>query len=263
MMETSHPLSEEQRAAWSAHCLAEFPKEACAYIAGGNIFPVPNISPNPTETFAVHPIERMKAEAEGKITGFLHSHPATPRQAAERPWPVFWPSSHDMRGWLGDDVRWGISACDGEVVADPVWLDEDYIAPLEGRPFLHGIWDCYSAVRDWFRVKYDITLKNYPRGMDWWHTDDDLYMTQFREAGFVEIKAEEARPGDCVMMAIHSKGKLCHAAVIVDSANMYHHAFSRTGDALSGITSLGRWNKFIMKYVRYTGENQSQGQNTA
>lgn len=252
-MFTSHPLTGEQQLAWATHVLHEFPREACAYLAGGIIVPVPNISATPNETFAVDPIERLKVEANhGPVSGFLHSHPVTLRQAGSRAYPVEWPSSYDMRSWIADDVRWGISACDGEVVSEPIWLDEDYIAPLEGRPFIHGIWDCYSAVRDWFRVNKGITLKNYPRGMEWWNNGEDLYSTQFEDAGFKEIRSDEVQAGDCALLHIHSKGVICHAAVVQDSATLFHHTFSRNGSGLSGTIPMSRWRKHIVKFVRYT-----------
>lgn len=252
-MITSHPLTPEQFTAWESHVLQEFPREACAYLAGVVIVPVKNISPTPNETFAVNPIERMKAEAEfGEVTGFLHSHPVSLREAGTRPYPVEWPSGLDMQSWIADDVRWGISACDGEVVSEPIWMDEDYIAPLEGRPFIHGIWDCYSAVRDWFRVNKQITLKNYPRGMEWWNQGQDLYSSQFEDAGFKEISMDDVTPGDCALMHIHSKGVICHAAVVQDSATLFHHTYSRSGSALSGAIPMARWRKHIVKFVRYS-----------
>jgi hypothetical protein len=174
-MQTSNPLTPEQLEDWTALCLREFPNEACAYIVNDKIYPVRNVSDIPTETFVVDPIDRIRAESMGHVSGFLHSHPATPEQASWRKWPTYWPTSHDMTSWLADNVRWGISACDGEFVTEPVWMDESHVAPLEGRPFIHGIWDCYAAVRDYFRVEKGITLKNYARGMEWWALGQDLY----------------------------------------------------------------------------------------
>ncbi len=250
--QTSTPLTAEQMAAWTAHVLAEFPKEACAYLVDGEIFPVGNVSDNPTQTFNVDALDRLRAEAKGQVTGFLHSHPATPLEAASRPYPTFWPSSHDMRSWLADNVRWGISACDGDYVTEPVWLDEDHVAPLEGRPFIHGIWDCYSAVRDYFRVNKGVTLKNYPRGMEWWNAGEDLYDTQFAGAGFVELPSTDLKPGDVALMAIHSKGVICHAAVLHDLNTLFHHTYSRSGTGLSCYVPFGRWEKHVIKYVRYS-----------
>lgn len=248
-METSTPLTAEQHADWTRHALSVFPNEACAFIIDGKVRPVANVSKNPTETFVTDAVEVLALRAEGECSGFLHSHPATPQQAGLRQWPTNWPTSHDMVGWLKDDVRWGISATDGEVVEQPVWLDEDYTAPLEGRHFIHGIWDCYSAVRDYFKVHKGITLKNYPRGMDWWHKGQDLYSDNFKDAGFVEVEHPEV--GDCALMSIGARGVISHAAVLHSPNEIYHHTFSRTGEALSGYFPLNRWQPFIVKWVRF------------
>lgn len=253
LVPSSTPLTPEQLADWKEYVLKCFPNEACAFIVNDEIYPVPNTAANPRETFSVDPVERIKAEAQGHISGFLHSHPATPEEAAHRKWPTFWPSSHDMVSWLADNLRWGISACDGENVTEPVWLDESYVAPLEGRPFVHGIWDCYSAVRDYFRVNKGITLKNYPRGMEWWAKGEDLYSTQFTNAGFVEVRSDEVQPGDCALMHIVSRGVVSHAVVMHDMNTMFHHTFSRNGERLSGYEDFGRWRDHVVKFVRYVG----------
>lgn len=249
-MQTSTPLTAEQFAAWRGVVIEAFPNEACAFICDGQIVPVANISPNPTTTFQTSAVEVLSLRAQHTITGFLHSHPATPDEAGLRPWPVEWPSGADVSGWLADSVRWGISATDGENVTQPIWMDEDHIAPLEGRPFISGIWDCYSAIRDWYRVHRGITLKNYARGMEWWLKGQNLYEDNFADAGFTETTQPEV--GDIALMSIGSRGVICHAAVMDSPSTLYHHTFSRTGQALSGTVSLNRWSPFIVKWLRYT-----------
>jgi hypothetical protein len=75
---------------------------------------------------------------------------------------------------------------------------------------------------------------------------------QFAEAGFIEVPSNQIQPGDCALMTIHSRGVICHAAVLHDHNTIFHHTFSRSGTALSRFESHGRWDKFIAKYVRYS-----------
>lgn len=245
---TSRPLTDRQMADWTAYALSKFPHEACAYIVGDEIVGVENMSPEPLDTFKVSPYDRLFLESQGRIRGFLHTHRTKDGDENRH-----WPSSHDMRSWLADDIRWGISVCDGENVSRPVWMDEDHVAPLNGRVFIHGIHDCYAAVRDWFKVNRGVVLKNYPRHMEWWLQGEDLYMQQFKDAGFIEISEKEAGPGDCMMMSIHARGVVSHAAVITSNHTMYHHTYSRTGEGLSGEVEIGRWSKHAIKFVRYAG----------
>ena len=70
---TARPLTEEQMSAWRQIVLSEYPKEACAYIVGGKVIQVTNVSPEPLERFAVDPYVRFELESQGHISGFLHS----------------------------------------------------------------------------------------------------------------------------------------------------------------------------------------------
>lgn len=36
-------------------------------------------------------------------------------------------------------------------------MPSEGIKPLKGRPFVHGIWDCYAIVRDWYRLERELT----------------------------------------------------------------------------------------------------------
>lgn len=247
---TATPLTDEQFTDWQQIALSEYPKEACAFLVNDKVVQVPNASRTPLETFAVDHSVRLNLMSQGHISGFLHTHVTDP---AVHTYPAFWASSHDMKSWLSDNIRWGISATDGEVVTRPVWLDEDYTAPLNGRFFIHGVHDCYGAVRDWFKVHRGVVLKNYPRGMEWWLAGQNLYEEQFKDAGFVEISSRDVKPGDCALFSIHSRGVISHAAVITGVNTMYHHTFSRTGESLSGEVEIGRWSKHIIKFVRFVG----------
>jgi len=264
IMQTSTPLTATQMKAWTKHVLKEFPKEACAYIVDGRIFPVENIHPEPNEHFSVSKMDRFAA-SNGKITGFLHSHGGTPRQIAGKVWPIEWPSSADMSGWMKQNFlpdgtqtgheRWGISATEGENVTEPIWFDEDYVAELEGRPFIGGIWDCYTAIRDWYRVKLGITLKNYPRGIDKWTDDFDLYEDNFRDCGFEEVDPRDVKPNDVVLYRLNSP-QIIHGGIYLGDGRIFHQLNSENLTGLSGFADEGRWARHVAKYVRYKGEQE-------
>lgn len=247
--DTGPELTTEQMTAWTTQVIQAYPREACAYIVNGTVTAVDNVSETPEQTFAVRASDRIMLG--NRVTAFLHSHPYNPANGHTK-YPAYWPTSADMRSYLNDDVPWGISATEGENVTQPVWLTEEYTAPLEGRFFVHGIHDCYAAVRDWYKIKLGIALKNYPRGMDWWvDAANNLYEDQFADAGFIEISEEQVQPNDCVLMRIGSRDVISHAAVVVDDLNLFHHTFSRTGETLSGLVSRSRWHRHFAKYVRY------------
>ena len=84
-----------------------------------------------------------RAKHLGSAQMILHSHPNG---------PVF-PSRPDMEGQIATAVPWGIIALDEERIGDPeIWGDQLPVVPLLGRSFMHGIRDCYSLIRDTFRL---------------------------------------------------------------------------------------------------------------
>lgn len=245
-MITSTPLTSKQKSDWSDLAAKCYPNEAVAYIVDDQIFPVENVSTkDKTKNFAVSVLDRFNANG-GVISGFLHSHTTNSLEGAD------WPSHTDMTGWLADDTRWGISTTDGVDTSEPVWLDDKVTAPLVGRVFIHGIWDCYAIIRDWYRLERGITLKNYARSPEWHIRGEDLYVRNFADAGFSEIGAKDVLPGDVALMTLNSRGVICHAGIVADDNHLLHHSYSRAGQALSGPVDRGRWAKHITGYLRYS-----------
>lgn len=238
-------LSPEAHEAFKAHVIAQYPKEACGLLIDGVYVPQDNISETPERTFRIAP-EALIRSGSMDLQAVLHSHPYDLRVAPA--YPPEWPSTADMRSWIAMGIPWGICATEGEGITQLVWLDDANPAPLLGREFIHGVHDCYSIVRDWFKLQRSVTLPNFARGMDWWETGADLYDENFERAGFVTIPFEEATVGDCVLFKVRSP-VTNHAAVITGENEILHHLFHR----LSGHDSLNKWTRVINRAVRYRG----------
>lgn len=233
--------------AFRAHVLSEWPREACGLLVDNVYRPLLNTAPNPTEAFRVSPLDRVQAAGLGTIRAVLHSHPY---DLAKPPkYPPEWPSTADMVGWLADSVPWGICATEGEGISELVWLDEEHPEPMVGRQFVHGVNDCYSVVRDWFKQERGIALRNFPRGMEWWNTGADLYDANFESAGFVSIPMEQAAVGDVLLFQVRSP-VTNHAAVITGPNEILHHMVNR----LSGHDTLAKWQRVINRAVRYVSD---------
>ncbi len=231
---------------FSAHCVKEFPREACGLLVDGNFIPCPNTHEEPTKHFRIDPLHYAKASAMGKVEAILHSHPYNKFNPPR--WPAEWPTTADMNGYFSTAVPWGIVACDGEGITQPVWL-KDEPEPLVGREFIHGINDCYSLIRDWFRLERGIVLKDFARGMEWWLNSANLYEDNFQAAGFSEVDQAEATIGDVVLIKYMSP-VINHGGVITGTNELLHHQFHR----LSGHDRLDKWSRKIEKVVRFTGE---------
>lgn len=228
-------------------CVKQFPREACGFIIDDEFVPVPNSAEEPTQTFRIDPVHQVKASAMGAIQAVLHSHPYNKFNMPK--WPVEWPTTPDMASWMKGNIPWGISATCGEGISQPVWLDESYIAPLEGREFIHGINDCYSLIRDWYRINKQVVLPNFARGTEWWYAGKNLYDDHFEEAGFYTIPLEQAEIGDVILMQAASP-VTNHGAIVVGPNQILHHLFNR----LSGVDSLKKWDRCIVRAIRYKGQ---------
>jgi proteasome lid subunit RPN8/RPN11 len=234
---------------FTRHACSVWPAEGCGVIIRDSFHWVDNIAEDPFQTFQMDPITLARLQEIGPVQAILHSHPYN--SDTKQAYPPEWPSGMDMQNWMKGNVPWGIASCDGEGISNLVWLDEANPEPLIGREFIHGINDCYSLVRDWFRTEYEVTIPNFARGMEWWHTGKDLYSENFESAGFKEISKDDVRIGDCILIKYMSP-VINHAGVITGNNELLHHMFHR----LSGRDRLDKWERKVVKYVRYVGETK-------
>ena len=216
-------------AAAKEHLINCYPNEGVGFVVGGAFVPQENISPNAIKTF------ELPASAwvnHGPIQAVLHSHPSTP----DRPGNDY-PSAADMESQIATAVPWGIIVCDGERAADPVWFgDQVEQPPLTGpkRYFRHGVTDCYSLIRAYYREEKGIIIPDFPRDWEWWSQqksgsaeNQNLYAEGFASAGFRQIPPHEVRPGDVFLAAIRSKVP-CHGGVYLGGSGdmILHHLTS-------------------------------------
>jgi proteasome lid subunit RPN8/RPN11 len=244
-------LSADVIHAAQAHARAEYPRESCGLVVDGTYRPMANLAEDPTKNFRIAPAAWMM----NKIEAVLHSHPNGP----------FYPSKTDMEGQLQSQVPWGIIALDDERVGEALmWGDSLPIKPILGREFMHGITDCYSTLRDVFRLGREklleqdiagwpldpIVLPEVPRDDCWWDGADDLYAAHFSQFGFRPISVDQARGGDVFLMKMRSQ-KFNHAGVLTDEGLIIHHLVNR----LSRREPAGVWGRAAGLWIRHEASN--------
>ncbi|QBC44467.1 C40 family peptidase [Iodobacter fluviatilis] len=223
----------------AAHAAAEFPRECCGLVValadGAAYLPYPNRAQG-SEHFVLAAEDLAEAEDMGEILAVVHSHP----NASPEPSPA-------------DRVSCNISGLPWLIVSHPpsghqLLCPDDYQAPLLGRPFVHGVLDCYALIRDWYRQERSIVLPDFNRRDNWWLGDDNLYMDHFKEAGFAEVQdVDDWQIGDVILMQIRAD-KPNHGAVYLGDGIIMHHIHGR----LSGRDVYGGfWQKVTVKRVRY------------
>lgn len=98
--------------------------------------------------------------------------------------------------------------------------------PLIGRPFIHGIFDCFTVIKDWFIYEHDIDLLwNNQRPFGWWESGQSLYLENAREAGFIP-QTGIIKKGDIVTFAFGGS-IVNHSAIYLGNNKVLHHLGGR------------------------------------
>ena len=226
-----------------AYALAEARegREACGLVLADRFMPCVNKAEDPAQEFRIAP--DVYAAHANDVRAIVHSHLASQGN---------YPSREDMEGQIASAVPWGIAFIENDYVRDLFWWGDGVpMAPLVGREFRHGVHDCYSAVRDWYRVEKAIILPEVPRDYEWWaNGKDNLYVDQFLQHGFVRISESEVQPGDGFLAQIMAD-KPNHAGIYVGDGLIFHHLVMR----LSKFDPVGRWGtKFVTHWLRFVGK---------
>ena len=226
-----------------SHALREYPLEACGIVtANMEYLPMKNIAENPANDFMIDASELLKHD----VKAIFHSHPDAP--------PI--PSEADINGQIMTGVPWLLCSIQSGFVSTPyAWGCDMPVPELVGREFRHGPsgtdgrGDCYALIKDYYQIKKNITLPEFPRQDEWW-TDNtkNLYLDHFKEAGFRELEPNETPQDDDVFLMKLMSPRVNHGGVLVENGQLIlHHISGR----LSRSEPLGRWVKFIDRWLRY------------
>ncbi|KCB48552.1 C40 family peptidase [Bordetella hinzii] len=250
----------------AAQAVAEYPREACGLIVMvGRLeryVPCRNTA-HGIDHFSMAPQDYAAAEEMGRIVAVVHSHPDASAT----------PSAADRVACEASGLPWFIVAVrkdeDGKVVAGEVrgFRPEGYRAPLLGRPFEHGVLDCYSIIRDWYARERDIPLPDFERQDGWWKGEQELYLAHFSEAGFRALDdGEPLATGDVILMQHHSE-RTNHGGVFLGSEGlaeapclhplpdaMLHHLYGRPSER---VVYGGYWREITRLRLRYQSDEPS------
>ena len=234
----------EQVEAMMRHAEAEWPRESCGWVDAKGVYrPAANAAPDPVAAFRLDPAPRAFA-------AIVHSHPH-PHHAC--------PSAADMRQQIATDVPWAIVPVSehGEAARPFWWGPETERGPLVGRPYRHGVTDCYALVRDFYGER-GVDLPDYARDWDWWGRTEgnpNLYEAHFAECGFAEVPPSEAAVGDALLMQVRAPVPN-HAAVIVEPGVLLHHpggSLPWDPGRLSRRDVAARWTPYVARVLRPEG----------
>jgi len=235
-MITKHPFPNKLINDFIRYAKTIFPNEACGFFIDDEFIPQENRHPDKQNNFEID--SKQFILNEDKIQCIIHSHNNYPHL-----------SKNDMLQQIATDVPWGmvnlINNQPNEIV---FWGNDIDNYPLKGRPFVHGVWDCYGLVRSYYKNVKGIIIKDFPREMNWWKKEPSMLENNFESAHFKRIDKSKVQEGDVVFMKI---GKVtCHAAIFLKNYTVLHHLVSK----LSNVEPINRWKDRIQGFYRYIGD---------
>lgn len=237
------------------HAQQCYPNESVGVFVDNKYIPLENEHTQPLNDFKVSPEIYLKV---GKIQAVVHSHPFR-----GDPVPRLYPSAADMRGQMDTAVPWGIICCDKERSWPVQWFgDQCPIPKYTERGFIHGIQDCYSLIRDYYRQEFGVLTKDFPRDWAWWNNGDQhLYERFFMDAGYRQIPMSQAKIGD-VFLAILGRSAIknnvvSHGGIYLGGDEILHH---KSGDLPYDMTRLSNTECIhrYVKYIKYFLRHESQ-----
>ncbi len=245
-------FTDEVVSAAKAHAREAFPNESCGIVVGGKYMRCRNVADDPTQDFVIHPQDQRNAMLTGEMQAIIHSHPNGPLH----------PTKADMEGQIKSALPWAIIGLDESRMSDPIiWGDDNNIAPLIGREFIPGVYDCFSLIRDVFRLGKEgcaaqgvdwplppHLIPEQPRDPAWWTAGEDLYMSGLAANNFVIISRDEARPGDVFLLKWESE-VYNHGGLLLSYGQVAQHFPKR----LSRREPAGLWARHADMWIRYVG----------
>lgn len=230
-------LSQRLITAIEKHAAAAYPHECCGLIIRATrqrrYIPCSNSHENPTEHFMISAQAWADAEDMGEVLAIVHSHPDAGPHA----------SSDDLKSCHDSGLPWVIMSWPGGEYTVTTPADTP---PILKRPFIHGSWDCYGLIRDWYQQERDIELPDFHRDDNWWTRGENLYVKHYAEAGFYS-HADELQVGDVILMQ-YKADEINHAGIYLGDGKMLHHMYGKLSEV---VPYGGMWRERTILTLRY------------
>lgn len=221
-----------------AHALDTYPEECCGLVAARGthtrVIRGKNVSSSPLKTFDLGVEAWLEVADDEEVVAIYHSHP---RGSSE-------PSEADRVSCEATGLPWYILGVPDRHLnrIEPC----GYEAPLEGRPYVYGVHDCYTLVRDWYKREEGIELPYFESKEGWWDTGQNLFLDNFKAVGFEEVEGDPQH-GDVFLFLARARVPN-HLGVYLHPGQLLHHV----GGRLSRIESwAGYWPQHRWSTLRH------------
>lgn len=220
----------------------EYPNETCGYVATNKdgehkYIPCKNAAKDPVNTFFIEPLEYINICMEYSSPLILcHSHTDEPST----------PSDNDIQACNTNAIPWFILSYPN--TEDSTMLFPENKNKFIGRDYVYGIMDCYTIVRDFYKL-YDIIMLNHYREEDFWNKGYSQYLDSYEKEGFIrqDKNLQDLEFGDMVLFNIRCDLPN-HAGIYIGDGKLLHQPQGRL--SLAEEMSLV-WQKTYFCHVRY------------
>lgn len=223
------------------YLFSQYPEEACGIVVDGGFLPCENILPESARKTGFQIASGTLKRYAGRIQTVIHSHIDNPP----------YPSVFDMKRQIETNIPWYIGVVTKNGVADDFWFGK-FHDDVKNLPFRHGVSDCYSLVRDWYKIGGTI-LPDLPRSWEWWKTSD-LLTESFESAGFRRLAADEPkRLHDVICIGVKTDIPH-HCAIYLGNDKILHHPGGRLPydpHRKPIVESIYRWSRHVKFGLRY------------
>lgn len=193
------------------HAAEAFPEECCGVVTQSlDVIPLKNVAADPLHSFAVSPEDYLPYVAGALY--MYHSHPNGAAVASEGDEECVERLRLPLMivSWPEGKVR---------LLGSPVNHLE-----ITGRPFLYGVFDCFTVLRDFYLKEFDIRLPNLTRPRPEWWLDNVLYdpFSDCAEQCNL-VDSPGLAYGDIIFFTRNGSMVPNHAAVYVGQNRILHH----------------------------------------
>jgi len=205
----------------------EYPKEACGLVLAHRtgkteIVRCTNTHEFPTKMFRIGRIEHTQHADRAQVIGIWHTHPEGHHTFTDA----------DKAGCEVGGVPWyvmqitkeGENFVYGEVQS---MQPSGFKMAYTGRPYVPGIFDCWTLAIDYFAREHSIALRNYPYTLPDGTPGATLFAKHYQDEGFVQLINEEPKPSDLFFIQDAGSDEPNHVAIYVGDDRMLHHSLNR------------------------------------
>lgn len=215
-------------------------EEICGFIyytlKGVFIYPCVNVADDKSKHFIIAPEQFVECQKLGKICGIYHSHLEFDEFSNED----IETSEEFLIPFYLYNVKTGFW---GE------YMPMDYKVPLIGRPFIWGLFDCYSLVKDFYRQELKIKLPDFESDGSFMTGKNNRINDNYPSMGFYKNHDRlNFKKHDVIVFLPRFVGG-GHLGIYMGGNNFLHHPLS----GLSVTEPIGPWFRKINFGIRYLG----------